>query len=135
MTPAAVKEISPSCGQFGPGVIGKKEFDKEQKVVKKGEQIFGPGVLVHPSKPQNVGKNIPSPATQLGVPKEEIEGMSAEAVKKAVKENPGLVRPLYDAEIGRKDGIRKGVLVAMRAKAGDDKQLVALIDHSLEALG
>lgn len=136
MAKAAKKQAfvpGPSCGQFGPAVIGEEQFEKEQAAVKEGTQVFGPAVLdatgKPPTRPVPKGANIAGPLVGAeGAPPEKPPaapekvaddapaGLSVEGVIEYLEDNPKFAAVLLDQEIARPDP-RKGALEAIKRTA------------------
>lgn len=112
-------KYGPSAGQFGPGVIGDDQAKAEAEHVGSMAQVFGPGVLDHPTGPQasdpSKGINEPGPGVTGQVPLD--IALKVEEVKELVKSNPAYAERLFKAEMARPDGPRKTALEALQDAA------------------
>lgn len=121
-------------GHFGPAVIGQEQFEAEQKILQKGAHIFGPLVT---------GDGTFGPAVEAPKQATMPEGVKAAApasiadVEELLAKNPATFDILFEAELAREDGPRKGALRAF--KRAEEEQgpsaradVIAKIDELLK---
>lgn len=118
---------------FGPAVIGKKEFEKQQKARQGGGDRFGPLVLEH-----NKSRNRPAATPALKIVDGDVSSLSVNDLKELIAKDAGLVGQLLDAELERSD-VRVTALKALQyaesTKARPDPGIIDRIKAAREELG
>ena len=112
-------------GHFGPGVIGQDQHEAEQRIIDRGEDKFGPGVLGHdptPPPPPGIPEPPPAPAesdndltTPTGGQAPAFLTLSVNALEAELESNPSEADRLMHLEFARPGGPRKGSLRAFLA--------------------
>jgi len=123
------------AGVFGRAVLGDEEYERQQKVRERGQEVFGPAVTglnpdgtpYDPRAPKGVAPApaaVPTPApaapgtrglSPLPAGVKAAPTSSIAEVKKVLQENPAAFDVLFAAECERAEGPRKGALRAFRA--------------------
>jgi len=126
------------AGVFGRAVLGDEEYERQQKVRERGQEVFGPAVTglnpdgtpYDPRAPKGAAGAAPAPTAALSPapPAPGARGLSPlpagvkaapassiAEVKKVLGENPAAFDVLFAAECERAEGPRKGALRVFRA--------------------
>ncbi len=120
-------------GQFGPDVIGQKEFDAEKKLTEDAKDIYGPAVTgKHPAEAVVVAEVV----VEVGeVELPEHDSLSVAKVRAEVKGDvgPSTIDRLMRDEFLRPEGPRKSVLEILRSKEAGREEPRAEVIEALEA--
>ncbi len=141
---------------FGPGVIGQKAYDEQNRVEQSGSLVFGPAVLNHhfaqkqaearaAHQPEPVGEaETPgelAPVAPVEAPVPEIESFSVRDIKELLKgdSSTAALDRVMLAEFQRPDGARKSALEYLHQTESRRKdpraEVLGALDAKLEEVG
>lgn len=116
-------------GQFGPAVIGKAQYEKEQKIVKDRSDKYGLGVLA-----------TEGPVNVAAVAVEAAADISLKTLAERLTANAALVDTLFQSETARPRGPREKALelldeAAQHMKRDDLHEKIVALQKSGKAVG